>query len=318
MWRIYILLLLTFTLSINAQISFNILTDKAKYDYGESIIITCDVKNNFDETKTLWSECTSSYQAEFEFNDYFSLEWTGCLTAVEQIVLAANQTRKYKWTINPKVYGLPNANKVQTLIGHFFYEETMLGERIELLDTITINAPIYLGGQVNVGFIDTLSEGANQIKEILGAEVILSNTYGETVNETWQIQGISVDSLVNQYSNDSRLKWFELNREISYDDITTSIINEKGLNILDYSLTQNYPNPFNPTTKISYQIPENSFVNLIVYNVLGQKVAKLINKYQSVGKYSIQFDADNLPSGVYIYKLQASEFTSVKKMILTK
>ena len=88
--------------------------------------------------------------------------------------------------------------------------------------------------------------------------------------------------------------------------------------INEYALNSNYPNPFNPTTQISYQLPENSFVNLVVYNSLGQKVAELVNQHQSVGQYTVKFDASNLPSGVYIYKLQAGEFSSVKKMLLTK
>jgi len=89
-------------------------------------------------------------------------------------------------------------------------------------------------------------------------------------------------------------------------------------NIEYFELSSNYPNPFNPTTQISYQLPENSFVNLVVYNVIGQKVAELVNQEQTSGKYTVKFDARNLPSGVYIYKLQAGEFSDVKKMLLTK
>ncbi len=69
---------------------------------------------------------------------------------------------------------------------------------------------------------------------------------------------------------------------------------------------------------MSYQISKNCFVNLIVYNVLGQEVAQLVNQNQSLGKYSVKFNAANLPSGVYIYKLQAGEFSDVKQMLLTK
>ncbi len=88
--------------------------------------------------------------------------------------------------------------------------------------------------------------------------------------------------------------------------------------IKEYALETNYPNPFNPTTKISYQIPKDGFVSLIVYNTLGQKVAKLVDQQQVIGKYTVNFDAANLPSGLYIYKLQAGEFSFVKKMMLTK
>ncbi|NOX64457.1 MAG: T9SS type A sorting domain-containing protein, partial [Chlorobi bacterium] len=85
-----------------------------------------------------------------------------------------------------------------------------------------------------------------------------------------------------------------------------------------FMLYQNYPNPFNPTTQISYQIPKDRFVNLTVYNSLGQEVAMLVNRQQSVGRYTVQFNANNLPSGVYFYKLQASEFNQVKKMLLVR
>jgi hypothetical protein len=88
--------------------------------------------------------------------------------------------------------------------------------------------------------------------------------------------------------------------------------------IKEYALNSNYPNPFNPTTQISYQLPENSFVNLIVYNAIGQKVAELVNQNQISGKYSVQFNAENLPSGVYIYKLQIDSFSDVKKMLLLR
>ena len=95
--------------------------------------------------------------------------------------------------------------------------------------------------------------------------------------------------------------------------------------IKDFALNSNYPNPFNPTTQISYEIPENSFVNLVVYNSIGQKVVELVNQHQTMGKYSVQFNASNpdglgrgLTSGVYIYKLQAGAFSEVKKMLLMK
>jgi len=100
---------------------------------------------------------------------------------------------------------------------------------------------------------------------------------------------------------------------------------EANADITCYALNSNYPNPFNPTTQISYQLPKDGFVNLVVYNIIGQKVAELVNQEQASGKYTVKFDAStssatasNLPSGVYIYKLQAGEFSDVKKMLLTK
>jgi len=86
----------------------------------------------------------------------------------------------------------------------------------------------------------------------------------------------------------------------------------------DYSLLQNYPNPFNPTTKIEYSLPEASMVKLAVYNNLGQEVASLVNEYKAAGKYIADFNANNLPSGMYFYKLQSGNFNSMKKMMLIK
>ena len=86
----------------------------------------------------------------------------------------------------------------------------------------------------------------------------------------------------------------------------------------EYSLKQNYPNPFNPTTKIKYAIPEESKVVLRIYNILGQQVAQLVNEIQKAGYYSVDFNASGLASGIYLYKIEARNFNSVKKMILIK
>ncbi|MEJ2196145.1 MAG: S8 family serine peptidase, partial [Ignavibacteriaceae bacterium] len=86
----------------------------------------------------------------------------------------------------------------------------------------------------------------------------------------------------------------------------------------EYSLSNNYPNPFNPTTIIEYSIKQDGLVSLKVYDVLGNEIVSLVNKNQVAGNYSIQFDASNLPSGIYIYRLTSGSFTSSKKLILLK
>lgn len=85
-----------------------------------------------------------------------------------------------------------------------------------------------------------------------------------------------------------------------------------------YSLQQNYPNPFNPSTTIKFSVPEQGMVSLIVYNSLGQEVARLVNEQLSVGAYEYNFDASNLSSGVYIYSLRANNFVQTNKMLLLK
>jgi hypothetical protein len=83
-------------------------------------------------------------------------------------------------------------------------------------------------------------------------------------------------------------------------------------------LNQNYPNPFNPATQIEYSIPQNGFVTLKVYNVLGQEVSTLFSGMQTPGSYKATFDGSNLASGVYLYRLEAGKSSVTKKMILMK
>ena len=87
---------------------------------------------------------------------------------------------------------------------------------------------------------------------------------------------------------------------------------------LTFALEQNYPNPFNPTTEIKYVISKASFVNLNIYDLLGNKVETLVNRKQMSGEYSVVFNASALPSGVYIYQLEAGNFSDARKMILMK
>lgn len=86
----------------------------------------------------------------------------------------------------------------------------------------------------------------------------------------------------------------------------------------NFELHQNYPNPFNPTTKISYNLPANSFVTLKIYNVLGKEIAVLVNGEQQAGRYELNFNASNLTSGVYFYKIETESFTKTNKMLLMK
>jgi len=85
-----------------------------------------------------------------------------------------------------------------------------------------------------------------------------------------------------------------------------------------FELSQNYPNPFNPSTKIRFNLPEKSNVKLTVYNLLGEKIASLINNELSAGVYEIEFQAKNLSSGMYFYRLETPKQTITKKMILSK
>lgn len=100
--------------------------------------------------------------------------------------------------------------------------------------------------------------------------------------------------------------------ESSPGDITDHLIPKS------FSLSQNYPNPFNPVTDIKYAIPEDCWVRLEVYSILGEKVATLVNGSQEAGYKIVRWDAGSFPSGIYFYRIQAGKFNQSKKMVLLK
>ncbi len=85
-----------------------------------------------------------------------------------------------------------------------------------------------------------------------------------------------------------------------------------------YALHQNYPNPFNPSTQISFDLTKAGHVSLKVFDLLGREVQTLVDEVQPAGTHSITFDGTGLPSGIYLYRLQAGDFTMTKKMVLLK
>lgn len=119
------------------------------------------------------------------------------------------------------------------------------------------------------------------------------------------------------------IHYFRL-KQVDYDgtETLTNIVEvflENSL-VKDFSLSQNYPNPFNPSTKIEYSLPTREFVQLKIYDVLGNEIASLVNEWKDAGNYSIDFNSSdlNLTSGIYIYKMNAGAFTSAKKFSLIK
>jgi len=111
-----------------------------------------------------------------------------------------------------------------------------------------------------------------------------------------------------------RLKQVDYDGSYEYSDVISVVITSP----VSYDIQQNFPNPFNPATTISYSLPIKAQVGLVIYNALGESVIQLVNEEKEAGNYSVKFEATNLPSGIYFYKLQAGSFTETKKMVLMK
>ncbi|AFH48768.1 Hypothetical protein IALB_1057 [Ignavibacterium album JCM 16511] len=161
-----------------------------------------------------------------------------------------------------------------------------------------------------------------------GFEVQRSVILSEERNLYWEsigfVDGKGTSTEVNHYSyNDKSLmsgKYSYRLKQIDYDG-SFKYSNEIDVNIENlktFSLEQNYPNPFNPSTKIRWQSPVSSWQTLKVYDILGNEVATLVDEYREAGIYEVEFNAENLSSGIYLYKLQEGSLIDTKKMILMR
>ena len=105
---------------------------------------------------------------------------------------------------------------------------------------------------------------------------------------------------------------------IKYVQTSVSVKERESSTPRSYWLSQNFPNPFNPTTTIRYAIPQTGYVELKVYNLAGQEVATLVSEKKVAGEHEVQWNPTKLPSGVYVYRLQAGEVSEPKKLILLR
>jgi hypothetical protein len=130
-------------------------------------------------------------------------------------------------------------------------------------------------------------------------KVLAKNFYGDTLSSN-EIKGFYIDP-----------------------DAIVGVDSEENDHILnEIKLYQNYPNPFNPSTFISYKIPSGNYIStftrLNVFTILGEHIATLVNEKQSPGNYQVEFNGNNLPSGIYFYRLQSGNYVDTKKMILLR
>ena len=168
-----------------------------------------------------------------------------------------------------------------------------------------------------------------------------TNNYGfeieRSISDDWQkvgfVKGNGTTTIPQKYSftdnindlkgqmSDSlntikyRLKQIDFGGAVEYSSVIEIIIDQKPLT---FNLCQNYPNPFNPTTTISFSIAQSNHVTLKVFDILGREVITILNEKREAGMHSIKFDSNNLPGGLYFYKLETGDFIEIKKMMILK
>jgi len=158
-------------------------------------------------------------------------------------------------------------------------------------------------------YLRSASGELTHIAGISGSSIQISFNYTAPTSIGWDTLYATVDAAHSG-------NWaFAPNKHI-YVKNASGIINQNLP--LNFRLNQNYPNPFNPTTKISFTTGTAGNVKLTVYDLLGKEVATLLNEKKDAGSYEIEFNANNLSSGVYFYKLETNQFTDIKRMTLIK
>ncbi len=179
------------------------------------------------------------------------------------------------------------------------------------------------GGFVVIGGTTAPDQSWSDYNPNLQVGLILG--YSPGLNQTWVKTTSDFGSLLSGDWKDSSLVVFgnlgqlpTVAKIIIYSVSGLTAIEDDELGPKDLSLCQNYPNPFNPSTSIKFAIPEAGQISLKVYDATGKEVAELISNYYSAGNYVVNFDASSLPSGVYIYKLEAGNKIFTKKLMLIK
>lgn len=230
-----------------------------------------------------------------------------------------------------------------TIIGdnRYFKVETVIWDEVKYLryDSLESSIVRYLGNEEAISFkLNSLKNDCWDF-EFMGKEICNKGTYLESIfgieKPVIYFSQVGFNSRYYNLAKDFGPTWIMNDQswtnidfwhyDLVYAKINgveygtfVSVENEDTNYPKDYSLSQNYPNPFNPTTIINYSIPEQGKVALKVFDILGREIKTLVNKYQAAGSYEVEFNATELSSGIYFYRIIADGFVETKKMILMR
>lgn len=187
------------------------------------------------------------------------------------------------------------------------------GSGCHTLTSGIVTATLLTNNQIRISVSGASGSVAGELVDTNGVVVAVNNSTSSNPF-TLTAPGAGTYTVNAGYKNPSR----------RYGTTTISInvtgINEKFDNSIpqEYKLYSNYPNPFNPETIIRYSIPQSSFTTIKIYNIEGKELATIVNEMKTAGNYQISFNASQLPSGTYFYRIESGNFSSTKKMILLK
>jgi len=187
------------------------------------------------------------------------------------------------------------------------------------MERITTSIPSDVYAYISTSGDNNILTIANFRSEKKNASVFVGDLKEDTKYLTNLFDGSVIDIQPISGTLDIELEGFEA-KVFYLGEEPVGVVQDEIENIIidEFKLNQNFPNPFNPSTKISFQLPNNEFVTLKIYDVVGQEVKTLVNSKMEKGKYDIDFNASQLSSGIYFYRIQAGKFIDTKKLILIK
>lgn len=203
-------------------------------------------------------------------------------------------------------FGFPVSERHEN-VGGYFLLDSPGGDNLEIVVTMGVisgNDTTFIGAggfQTNTSqstytpFVANIFYNDNATPNICIIQVLMGIPFQATIGANYHLDDLDFDV-----------------------PFTTGIDDEENILAGEFELLQNYPNPFNPSTSISFNLPKASNVDLVIYNQLGQAVSTVVNARLNAGTHSYEWNAGDLPSGIYFYRLSAEEFSATKKMILIR
>jgi hypothetical protein len=240
-----------------------------------------------------------------------------------QFWYGATMVKTWQWTLGANGAGSPLQLDANDFFGATANDE-MYFDDYRFSDTqVPVELTSFTGNVNNLGQVilnwETATEINNQGFEVeRRTETSEYRTigfvegYGTTTEpRSYIYTDVTAENGINYY----RLKQVDFNGTYEYsDEVEVEVVTGP----LSFDLAQNYPNPFNPSTSIKYSVPESGNIRLSVFNIVGEEVAVLLDGFSQAGSFEVTFDASNLSTGVYLYKLQSANSVQTKKMMLLK
>jgi len=189
------------------------------------------------------------------------------------------------------------------------------------VEGLALQDPNFNGGPTAEGTgIDTITYKVSNLTGsdiyVVNVRMLYQSTTPRFIEDLFQYNTPEVNIFETYYATADKSPVFIDSLQLVVS--VTEVENEINESIYSYKLLDAYPNPFNPSTIISYQIPKAGFVTLKVYDAIGNEVAILVNETKQLGNFEVSFEANNLTSGVYYYRMQTGDFVDSKKMLLLK